>query len=260
MSTCKLSSQRQYWQKQRSAGPKMPWFGRVMARNRFERLRRALHFNNNAQAHPVGSPGFDKLFKLRPIIDALKESFAAAWTLGARVSVDEAMVAYKGRTYLRQYLPKKVVKWGFKIWMMACASTGYCYALDVEAGVRPGEAPRKELGPKVVKDLTEGLRPGTTIYADRFFSSIQLALDLLERGHYYVGTIMPNRKGVPKGATFKKGDRPARGDKLSAVEKDKGLRFVTWCDNQKVSFISTVHAVVATVDAKRKGKDAAGRR
>jgi hypothetical protein len=229
-----------------------------MSRDRFEQLRRSLHFNNNANAQPPGSAGFDKLFKLRPIISNLTANFQKVYSLGSRVSVDEAMVAYKGRTYLRQYLPKKVVKWGFKIWMLACATTGYCFNFSVEAGVRPGEPPRKNLGPNVVKALCAELQRGSTIYADRYFSSIPLALDLLAKGIFYVGTIMPSRVGFPAGGKFTKGDKHKRGDVKSAVEKDKGLRVVTWADNQDVSFVSTRHPVVATVPAKRKGKDAHG--
>jgi len=35
------------------------------------------------------------------------------------MSIDEAMVKYKGRVFFRQYMPKKPIKWGIKVWMIA---------------------------------------------------------------------------------------------------------------------------------------------
>jgi hypothetical protein len=192
------------------------------------------------------------------------------WKLGDKVSVDEAMVAFKGRTYLRQYLPKKIVKWGFKLWMMACSSTGFCSRLKVEEGLRPGEKSRHHYGETVTKELTKDCREGTTIFADRFFCSPQLAIDVVNRGMHLVGTTQKNRVGFPTEAVFpplpKKKDRPPgfvppqRGDMKACVNSKYGLRAVTWIDNQHVSMISTRYSVTDAVKANRKGKDKHGKK
>ena len=239
-----------------------------LSRTRFEGIWRSLYFSNAADEHPPGSDRFDKLFKIRALVDELNALFDAVWKLGDKVAVDEAMIAFKGRTYLRQYLPKKIVKWGFKLWMMACSSSGFCSRLKVEEGLRPGEKSRHEYGETVTKELTKDCREGTTIFADRFFCSPQLAIDVVKRKMHIVGTTQKNRKGFPKEVVFppvpKKKDQPAgyvrpeRGAMLSAVNEKFGLRAVTWIDNQHVSMIASRGDVKKTVPAKRKGKDKRG--
>ena len=41
--------------------------------NRFKSLKRFLHFNNNTNLPDSDSPDRDKLFKIRPVVDALLE-------------------------------------------------------------------------------------------------------------------------------------------------------------------------------------------
>jgi len=53
------------------------------------------------------------------------------------MSIDEAMVKFKGRVFFRQYMPKKPTKWGIKVWMLAESKTGYMSNLDVYLGNAP---------------------------------------------------------------------------------------------------------------------------
>jgi hypothetical protein len=64
-----------YWRKGRKGTIIWPNFGRFMTKLRFTELMEALHFNDDARASPPGSPAFDKLFKLRPVVESLN----AAW-------------------------------------------------------------------------------------------------------------------------------------------------------------------------------------
>ena len=41
------------------------------------------------------------------------------------ISVDEGMIAFKGRLAFGQYMPAKPVKYGIKVWMAADASNGF---------------------------------------------------------------------------------------------------------------------------------------
>ena len=47
------------------------------------------------------------------------------------------MVAFKGRSYLKQFLPKKPKKWGFKLWAR-CSSTGFMHKFDIYQGKGTG--------------------------------------------------------------------------------------------------------------------------
>jgi len=58
-----------------------------------------------------------------------------AWILGEKISVDESMIKYMGRavTWV-QYMPRKPIKHGIKVFAMCCTVTGYLYAFVVYTG------------------------------------------------------------------------------------------------------------------------------
>ena len=66
------------------------------------------------------------------------------------------MIAFKGRSTIKQCLPKKPVKRGFKVWVRADPVSGYVSEFDVYTGKVSGE---KEfgLGVNVVKRLTRSI-------------------------------------------------------------------------------------------------------
>lgn len=90
-----------------------------MSRDRFDWLLRNIHLNDNAVQPKKGEEGFDKLYKLRPLIDTLSNNFLNCYMPGEHQSIDESMVKFKGRTGFRQYMPLKQVKRGYKIWIRA---------------------------------------------------------------------------------------------------------------------------------------------
>jgi hypothetical protein len=168
-----------------------------MSRYRFRQLVDALHFADDDSAAPPTSPAFDKIYKVRPVVDALNEAWVSLVTPGWAVSIDEMMIAFRGRSYLRQYMPAKIVKWGFKLWALCDAVSGFCLKFDVYGGERPGEAPTKKLGQSVVLELAQVVPRGTTIFADRYFSTVELIAKLKEEEIDYVGTIKENAVCYP---------------------------------------------------------------
>ena len=80
---------------------------------------------DNTQAPNQSDPSFDRLYKLRPLLTILGDYFRGAYKLSQEISVDEAMVKYKGRSSLKQYMPLKPIKRGFKIWCLCDAKGGY---------------------------------------------------------------------------------------------------------------------------------------
>lgn len=131
--------------------------------------------------------------------------------------------------------------------------TGACYGAEVEEGMRPGEKPRKGLGATIVLRMAAEchLPPGTVVYADRYFSSPMLAVQMLRRGLHYVGTVTPNRKGFPKGVALSaKGER---GESKTGYCKKTKIRALCWRDNKPVYMIATTGNLTATQDVKRRG-------
>ncbi|CAI8040819.1 Chimeric ERCC6-PGBD3 protein, partial [Geodia barretti] len=92
-------------------------------------------------------------------------------------SVDEAMIGYKGRSYMLQYMPMKPTKRGFKVWVRADAVNDYFCDFEVYAGraVDGDTTTEFGLGERVVLELTECLRGGHyQIYCDNYFSTCRL--------------------------------------------------------------------------------------
>jgi hypothetical protein len=95
------------------------------------------------------------------------------------------MIKFKGRSSVKQYLPMKPTKRGFKIWTLADASNGYVYSFRIYKGK---ETIRTEaLGERVVKDIVKELRFSyRKVYFDNFFTTPNLLEYLYKKGIYLV--------------------------------------------------------------------------
>ena len=105
-----------------------------ITRDCFLEISRYLHFADNSTLLPRSDPEYDKLGKVRPVIRILSERFLKNYNAHRENSIDEAMIKFKGRSSMKQYLPKKLVKRGFKVWVRANAVTGYLCEFDVYTG------------------------------------------------------------------------------------------------------------------------------
>ena len=75
---------------------------------------------------------------------------------------------------MKQCVPLKPVKWGFKVWLRAKAENGYVSAFDVYTG-KMGQAVKHGLGARVVKELSSDVHHTYChLYFDNFFSSVDL--------------------------------------------------------------------------------------
>ena len=207
----------------------------VMARNRFKKLTQYFHLNNNDTAVARGETGYDPLHKVRPLISATSNTFARRYRPGRDLSIDEAMVAFKGRSFMKQYMPAKPIKWGFKVWTVAESGTGYISGYEIYTGRRATPS-QHGLGYDVVMQLTEVYQyQRRHLYFDNFFSSVQLLRDLAQRLTYACATVRSNRKGLP--AAIKKPGRMQRGDSVKL--QSGNLLAIVWHDNRDVRTLST---------------------
>jgi hypothetical protein len=81
------------------------------------------------------------------------------------------------------------------------------------------------------------------VVTDRFYTSVQLALQLLARNVYTIGTIQTNKRGFPPALVVKEVSRPAnvpRGSTASAVAKCcPELQVLQWWERIPVYLLST---------------------
>ncbi|XP_052083040.1 piggyBac transposable element-derived protein 4-like [Mytilus californianus] len=233
MGVMQLASYRLYW----SSDPFLGNTGirSVMTENRFSKLYQYIHVNNNQTAVPRDTEGFDKLHKVRPIINMVDHTFKDHYKPKQNQTVDEAMVKYKGRFSIKQYMPGKPIKRGMKVWMRADSTSGYCHQFNVYMGKDdPNKGPK--LGEKVVKLLCKDLKwKGHHIYMDRYFTSVPLFRCLERNGIYGCGTIKCTAVGLPEDITDP--PRMARGE--SIARQNGNLVATVWQDKKKVHFLST---------------------
>ncbi|KAF0750550.1 Uncharacterized protein FWK35_00017276 [Aphis craccivora] len=104
----------------------------AMSLRRYEIIRRFLHFNNNHTMFYKDNPSFDRLHKIRPLIEHLNTKYSSV-QCNQYLSVDEQLCATKARSYLKQYLPDKPHKWGYKLFVL-CDDDGFSYKFEIVTG------------------------------------------------------------------------------------------------------------------------------
>ena len=202
MGVHKLPTVEDYWSK--SPLLHVDAISKCMPILRFKALLRCLHINDNSTAKRPGEDGFDKLHKIRPLYDILRDNCASKYLPHKELSINEGMILFKGRSSYKQYMPMKPVKRGYKVWCEADAHNGYLTSFEMYTGATQGST-EHGLGSSVVKRLSSPLAgKGYHLYFDNFFTSVDLAEDLLKDGLYCIGTARTNRKKWPQEMRDKK--------------------------------------------------------
>lgn len=145
-------------------------------------------------------------------------------------SIDECMVKFKGRCSLKQYMPKKPIKKGFKIWARCDAKTGYLYQFQIYTGKVDG-IENEGLGYNVVMKLSKNLPMNTLLAFDNLFTGCNLLEQLYDKHIYAVGTVRSNRKDLPE--TMKKQPKELRLQKhqFSAMTSEP-ITAIKWLDTK----------------------------
>lgn len=160
-----------------------------MSRDRWEQIKSSLRFNDNSVC-----PSEDKLFKVRPVIDLLKESFARI-PMDHMLSLDEQMVPFKGVSSLKQYLPSKLHRWDYKLFFLGDVKN-IVHNFEVYTGKIEKAEGHPDLGASsnIELRLSDVIPAGKhhLLYFDNWFTSLQLNGELGRRDSYCVGTVRPN--------------------------------------------------------------------
>ena len=265
----------EYWSL--STETRTPFFSKVMSRNRFQAINAMLHFADNEQAVPRGSPGHDPLFKVRPVLNEAMKRSVGAYQPDKELSVDEHCCPFKGRVAFRVFEQNKPKRFHIRLYMVTEAKSGYVLAYipytrcptsdrDVD-----GENLDAKETTKVVVSLLKKARAldkGHEVYMDRFYSSPELATALYEHNTFVCGTVAPNRNGMPvslKPKGTKDFTRPhGTGLKVwDTIWRTKSpMCTLVWRDKKQVAMLSTTLGPTACpfVVKKRTGqRDQAGR-
>uniref|UniRef100_A0A087X5I5 Zgc:162611 n=1 Tax=Poecilia formosa TaxID=48698 RepID=A0A087X5I5_POEFO len=258
MSLVSLPSIQDYWKQNSILSVPIPH--KVMSRDRFRTIFWNIHLSDPEEDEQndktKGTPGHDKLFRIRPLYDDILCACKAYFHPRRELSVDERMVGTKAKTGITQYLKDKPTKWGVKIFVLAESASGYTIAFNIYTGKTQTQSVHG-LAYDVVKDLvqTSFLGTGYHIYMDNFYSSPKLFMDLARMKFGACGTYRENRKGCPRG----RGNALTKKSKRGSVRwiREGPLVFVKWMDTREVSVCSTIHPAFSgeTVDRRVKAAD-----
>ena len=131
------------------------------------------------------------MFKVRALLDLIIPAFKSAYTPERDISIDEAMLLWRGRLSFRVYNPAKPIKYGVKSYALADSPTGYCWNLLPYCGVS------SSIADTVTALLDRLLDHGHRLYMDNFYNSVGLSKQLLDRKTVVCGTLRSNRGEPP---------------------------------------------------------------
>lgn len=203
---------------------------------RFKKILQGFHVSDNSKALKHGDPQYDRLHKVRPLLQKLNKEFQGQSVSSTSQSIDEAMILFKGRSTIKQYMPLKPVKRGYKVWARCDSTTGYVYQFDIYTGKAEDQQAGVGLGSLVVLSLGEAIRDTNShLTFDNFFASHSLLEDLYSRNIYATATVRTNRKGLPVLATQKtslqKGEFKWRSKQHTT--------YLQWMDTKPVHIMTT---------------------
>ena len=156
----------------------IPYFAKIMPRNRFQLILANLHIS-----HTVPGSSVKKVDKVRMFLDKLLPTFRNLYNPSENLSIDETMIGFRGRFGAIQYMPQKPTKWGIKLYSIADSSNGYILDSIVYTGSETHtDTTIYSNLPKttqvVMKLITPYLDKGYHLYTDRFYTSTILSSEL----------------------------------------------------------------------------------
>lgn len=228
----------------------------VMTRDAFRFIRRFIHFADNSRMPKKGAANYDPLYKINPVLRAVQIQFQKGWSAGPRVTIDESMIKYKGRAIVFvQYMPKKPIKHGIKVFALCDSETGYMLSFEIYTGSDGTDyGSAKNVIDRLLRKAGVHSAVGRTLYTDNWYTSIPVARHLFEQyGWLYCGTIkltdkkeraaddLPFHKlsagalaNVPRGWS-RRATRPYKTSKGYEYQ----VQCTVWKDRKQVGFLHT---------------------
>ena len=232
---------RQYWR--RGFFMAMPIVASLMTRDAFLAMDRYFHVFNR-RAIPRGNQ--DKLILVRPLMEYLQDRCRMLVVPSKNLSLDEGLLAYKGRLSIKVYNPKKPKKYGVKFFFVTESNTGYVLDFSIYSGVFSTLC-------DTVFQLVDRFRgKGYHLFMDNYYNSVALAQELYDAGIHCsrdpsVGAWSPHcpQRRRPKGETL--------------WWRKKDVFCILWNDVRLVPMITTSHEPIREEVTQRRKKRQHGR-
>ncbi|CAF4667738.1 unnamed protein product, partial [Didymodactylos carnosus] len=89
-------------------------------------IRKCLHVVDNSNQLDRNDPNYDRAHKVRPLLNIVKNNFRKI-EKEEKLSVDEQIIPFKGKSIMKQHMPNKPHRWGYKMFLLAGGESGICY-------------------------------------------------------------------------------------------------------------------------------------
>ncbi|XP_061195138.1 piggyBac transposable element-derived protein 4-like [Saccostrea echinata] len=196
----------------------------VMSRTRFQAILSFLQVTPPADINKA-----EKLTRVQSLVDHVKEKSKELYQPHREIAVDERMVSSKHKfSGIRQFIKDKPIRFGIKLWVVACNMSGYTYDFFVYLGKK------------------------NTIFTDR---AKTLGKELFARKLYQlVGVLKSNSLSIPDELRdVKIWERVATCGDFRWHRVDEFV-FVQWKDCKVVTFMSPLHQGSATTNLENRMK------
>lgn len=211
-------------------------FKASMSSRRFEELLRFIRFDDKL-TRSSRRPG-DKLAPIRNIWDMVNHNLGKYYMPSEYLVGDEQLMPCRSRCCFIQYLPSKPEKYGIQIWWLCDSKNAYPLRGIPDTG-KEGNTRSVGLAKNVVERLCEPYY-GTNrnITMDNYFTSKELAENLLGKGLTIVGTLRKNKACIPE---FLPNRKRAVSSTIFGFQKNITIASHVPKVGKAVIFLSTMH-------------------
>lgn len=218
-----------------------PIFRATMSLQRFKNINTALTFDNKKTRKNRREA--DKFAPIRNVWDLWISQQKVLYNPGMNVTVDEQLLAFKGRCGFKQFMPSKPARYGIKFWVLCDSLTYYVWNMQPYLGKKEGSKPEKNQGRRVVLDLVENLK-GRNVTCDNFFTDYVLLEELLKRHMTLVGTARANKTFLPPLVKSEQRKKPVFSSEFLYTQKGTLVRYVP----KKYKFVTLLSSLHTTAE------------
>jgi len=249
MGIVKKPNVKSYWEKDSNL------FSSIGICELFSRQRFCDIYSNLCLRNPLDKPAYEKdlLYKISPFINCIIESSRRYFTPDQQVTIDDAMIAFKGKNKLIQFMPLKPIRYGFKAFLLCDAMTGYVLKWKLYTKNPKDVDEDYGLTYKIMRILCKEIEGNYNIvFTDRYYTGLQILSDLRRLKIGACGTIKSDRTQLPK--EFKDLANSLAQDETMYFKTGNNLLLSCWKDSALVTVCSNCFSTGNKIRTRRRKK------
>lgn len=160
----------------------------VLSYKRFKKITESLHINVSSKVVPKGKPNYDKLYKIRPLLDHLNQRFLELYEPSSFIGLNESTFHFDQKCQKKQLWPVK-----YRTWCLADSQSNYIMKIHICPGSN------QDVCLSTLADLCDPLKGSNCVVAlNTSANSYSLMKKLLVKNIFSCGAVPPNSIEVLK--------------------------------------------------------------